>query len=129
MMQFLQHDSRKENPAGFENHLRNLFDPDDDEHVEDGENHLVVSAPSPTQDEEMEALTGIVGRKPPAITESCVDDADSEAEEICARRGCCKKPRFDSAFCSDPCGVATSEYDLFRSLQVAEEMHPSLMRT
>jgi hypothetical protein len=130
MMQFLLHDSRKEYPAGFEKHLRNLFDPYDDEDVENGENYLVASAPNPAQDEEeMEAQVGLVGRRPPALIERFADDMDSEAEEICARRGCCKKPRFDSVFCSDPCGVAALEYDLFRSLQLAEEMHPSLMRT
>lgn len=129
MMQFLQQDSRKEYPAGFEKHLTNLFDPDDDEQVQNGGNHLIASTLSPMEDEEMEAHKGIVGRKPPALAESFDDDADSETEETCTRRGCCKKPRFDSVFCSDPCGVSALEYDLFRSLEVAGEMHPSLMRT
>jgi hypothetical protein len=129
MMQFLQHDSRKEYPAGFEKHLTKLFDPDDDEQVQNGGNHPVPSTLSPKEDEEMEAHKGIVGRRPPAHPLSDDDDSYSQIEETCARRGCSKKPRFDSIFCSDSCGVSALEHDLFRSLEVAGEMHPSLMRT
>ena len=129
MMQFLQHDSQKQYPAGFEKHLTNLFDPDDDEQVQNGGNHPIPHTLSLIEDEEVEAHRGLVGRKPPAHPGSGDDDLDSQAEETCARRGCSKKPRFDSVFCSDSCGVSALEYDLLRALEVAGEMHPSLTRT
>lgn len=46
----------------------------------------------------------------------------------CIRSGCKKKPRFDSSFCSDACGVLTMEEDLLCSLQYAGEMHPYQLR-
>lgn len=132
MMQFLQQDSWKEHPAGFEQHLRNLFDPGDDTHVQNGRD--IESASSTelrvTDDEEEPGdRTSLVGRRPPTQLVEKFDE-DSQAEEsTCARDGCCRKHRFDSMFCSDSCGVSALELDLFRVLEVAGEMHPSLMRT
>lgn len=46
----------------------------------------------------------------------------------CARASCHRKPRYDSIFCSDACGISTLERDLLNSLEYSEEMHPSLLR-
>ena len=46
----------------------------------------------------------------------------------CIRIGCTNKPRFDSAFCCDGCGISTMEKDLLCSLQYAAEMHPYQLR-
>jgi hypothetical protein len=122
MIQFLENDTRKQDPAGYEQHLRNLFDPDDDEHP--GEQEELFKARSQDSQED-EAHREFVGRKPPARWPG----KDTKREEaICARRGCCKKPRFDSLFCSDACGVSELERDLLRAMYIAGELHPSLMR-
>lgn len=132
MMQFLQHDSCKKHPPGFEQHLRNLFDPDDDTHDQNGGDSESASSTELTEldgEEEPDNRIGFVGRRPPT---HLVDksDEDSQAEEsTCARDGCCQKHRFDSIFCSDSCGVCALEFDLFRVLEVAGEIHPSLMRS
>ena len=131
MTQFLEHDSRKEYPAGYGKHLRNLFDPDDDERR--AQECDLACAPSQENQEEfdIEPHQGMmVGRKPPASLAARleVDEAGSQEEMICGRKGCYKKPRFDSVFCSDSCGVSALERDLLRAMYVAEEMHPSLMR-
>jgi hypothetical protein len=47
----------------------------------------------------------------------------------CARQGCKRKPRFDSIFCSDSCGVAAIEVDLLRSFEYANDIHPALLRS
>jgi len=46
----------------------------------------------------------------------------------CAKYDCKRRPRFDSIFCSDSCGVAALEYDLLRSFEYASDIHPSLLR-
>jgi len=46
----------------------------------------------------------------------------------CIRSGCQRKPRFDSKFCSDACGVSSCEQNLLRSLEIANGMHPSQLR-
>jgi hypothetical protein len=38
------------------------------------------------------------------------------------------KHRFDSAFCSDACGVSVLESDLMQTLFDASEIHPSVLR-
>ena len=47
---------------------------------------------------------------------------------ICARNGCNEKPRFDSVFCSDACGVSALEVDLLNTLFDAGDIHPSVLR-
>lgn len=129
MIQFLQNDCRKEDPAGYEKHLRNIFDPDDDYEHSDQEADEVASTPSQKE----ETLQGMVGRKPPAnltrLGEGIETGSQLTDETVCARNGCCKKPRFDSMFCSDSCGILELEGDLLRAMYIAEEMHPSLMRS
>ena len=46
----------------------------------------------------------------------------------CARLNCAMKPRFDSIFCSDACGVSALESDLLQTLEYANVIHPSFLR-
>ena len=60
--------------------------------------------------------------------------ADQDASQFskchtCSRQGCNIKSRFDSVFCSDSCGVSTMETDLLKTLQYADKLHPSLLRS
>lgn len=116
IIQFLENDTRKEDPAGYEKHLRNLFDPVDDVHPVNN-------------DEVAGASYSMVGSEPPAKRVGTGDAHSTSDEVICAKRGCCKKPRFDSLFCSDSCGVSELERDLLRTMYIAGELHPSVMRT
>lgn len=128
MIDFLENDLRKKDPAGYEKHLKNLFDPDDDESpTRDTE---LAKAPSQESQEE-ETSQAFNGRRPPSNTRrgDSADAGSQAGDAVCAKRGCCKKPRFDSVFCSDSCGVLELERDLLRAMHIAGEMHPSLMRT
>ena len=55
--------------------------------------------------------------------------SEEPIESCCVRIGCDKEPRFDSLFCSDACGVSALETDLMWSLEYADTMHPSLLRS
>lgn len=46
----------------------------------------------------------------------------------CARPTCSKRPRHDSSFCSDACGISVLEQDLLHSLEYSEDIHPSQLR-
>ena len=67
----------------------------------------------------------------PVVLDLTKVDAQEEQPSTysCARPSCMKKPRFDSVYCSDGCGVSTLEKHLLRSLEYAEDVHPSLLRT
>jgi hypothetical protein len=60
--------------------------------------------------------------------ESKAESRDS-SKSGCARQGCKRKPRFDSIFCSDSCGVAAIEVDLLHSFEYANDIHPALLRS
>ncbi len=57
-----------------------------------------------------------------------VRSSPKSSKSHCIRPCCKNKPRFDSSFCSDACGVWTMEKDLLCSLQYANEMHPYQLR-
>jgi len=104
MMLFLQNDTSKLHPAGFEVPRRNIFDPEEDPidvFSEEGSSMDVLDLPG--------SKTG-------------------KSDVICARMDCDKRSRFDSIFCSDSCGVSTLEKDLLHSLQFAANLHPSVLR-
>jgi hypothetical protein len=104
MLVFLLNDTQKKNPTGYEEEHRNLFDPADD--FDEDEN----------PDEK-------------GTLEVNLDSNRSEQpNNTCLRPGCDNKPRFDSLFCSDACGVCTLENDLLRSFNYASDMHPSSLR-
>mmetsp|Transcript_1548 Transcript_1548/g.2480 ORF Transcript_1548/g.2480 Transcript_1548/m.2480 type:complete len:1222 (-) Transcript_1548:234-3899(-) len=66
---------------------------------------------------------------PVVLDLTAADEQEEQPTNCCARPSCTKKPRFDSVYCSDGCGVSTLEKHLLRSLEYAEDVHPSLLRT
>ena len=159
MILFLQRDSKQRYPTGFENPQLNFFDPEEDHvrlaclkdkaskvdlnslemqedsDSSDSENTSIskkedppkidqeietpVSIPSPN-----ETIQTVLGRAKAIATK-----AKKKAAKYCIRPCCKRKPRFDSAFCSDACGVSTMETDLLRSLSFANNMHPYNLRS
>lgn len=115
---FLQQDIKKVHPAGFEKPRRNIFDPEEDPEKSLGDG---TKNPPPFLISSMHS------------NEDITDDngeVDSKVKEsqVCSREGCKRKPRFDSIFCSDSCGISTLESDLLQSLQYAGKLHPSVLR-
>jgi hypothetical protein len=121
MMLFLLQDTLKEHPIGFETRRRNIFDPEEDDMPSD---ILENQVQSPSKEPENIDV----------IMDSGEPDAETEGEDekkepmVCTRNGCTKKPRFDSLFCSDSCGVSALESDLLRTFQYSSDIHPSLLR-
>jgi len=108
------------NPVGFEKELRNVFDPAEDLASEAGEMDDNEKKRAMDDHEEADAKSAI-----------SPDDETKQCEKIplqCAREGCSQKPRFDSIFCSDSCGVSALELDLLRSYQESSDIHPSVLR-
>ncbi|KAL3914079.1 MAG: hypothetical protein SGILL_006244 [Bacillariaceae sp.] len=108
MLVYLMNDTKHDKPAGYEEEQLNIFDPADDINkyqtaFEDEEN---------LQDDN-QGETNIVHQ---------------ESRETCRRSNCNNKARFDSAFCSDACGVACMQNDLLRTFSYASDMHPSTLR-
>lgn len=100
MLVFLLNDTRGKIPVGYEEEHRNMFDPADDVN----------------EVEEMDE-----GVDP--------DSSLSESSRVtCLRGDCSNKPRFDSLFCSDACGVCSLENDLLRTFNYSSDMHPSTLR-
>lgn len=156
MMMFLLRDTARAVPVGYENQPKNLLDPDEEDvlpaHMstkldesEDGDmegqncQRSVVgeiknaigevdepsSSPSVDPDEILAVPSG--GPGSPSEPGHSVSGTTHQAAR-CIRVGCTKRRRFDSAFCSDGCGVHVLELDLLRSLQDAGEIHPSVLR-
>jgi len=187
MILFLQNDTMKKYPVGFEKSRLNFFDAQEDEQafIEDSDEGNVQKAPAPVEDVGREYYkdentqeiwhsvetsdkegTGLEQAyssdtdddrsQIPALDDdkssssgTSKEDSDSEEQEktgseqqpnheksrahvnmfpVCARPCCKRRPRFDSAFCSDGCGVSTLELDVLRSLQYANEIHPYQLR-
>ena len=159
MILFLQRDSKQRYPTGFEKPQLNFFDPEEDhvrlaclkdeeskvdlhnlEMEEDSvssqsesssasngeaspnngrEMEMPVSIPSPNEN-----FQTVLGRAKAIATKP-----KKKAAKYCIRPSCKRKPRFDSAFCSDACGVSVMETDLLRSLSFANNMHPYNLRS
>ena len=110
MMLFLMNDTNKQHPAGFEVARRNIFDPEEDP---------VVCIPANSS----------VGESDKSAPNSSKEDTTGKVKDNkCSRQGCNLKPRFDSRFCSDSCGVCCLERDLLESLKFANKIHPSVLR-
>ena len=101
MMLFLMNDTTKQHPAGFEVSRRNIFDPEEDP----------VCTPANS-----------------SVGESKDGGIQHVKDNKCSRQGCNLKPRFDSRFCSDSCGVSCLEIDILESLKFANKLHPSVLR-
>lgn len=144
MMLFLLQDTLKEQPVGFEKRRRNIFDPEEDVMPDESS-----STTTPTNTKEAnEPQSGSENETEKKKSDENVNNGDkedvsiltdpldeSEGDEygkslpsVCARQGCSLKPRFDSLFCSDSCGVACLEGDLLRTFQYTSDIHPSLLR-
>ena len=126
MLLFLLQDTNREHPVGFEGRRRNIFDPEEDEMPpmdEFGTAPLPATATTPASE------TLPLSSKDQSA-ESSQDEDEDELEEpaMCVRHGCTKKPRFDSLFCSDSCGVSALESDLLRTFRYASDIHPSMLR-
>lgn len=125
MMVFLQSDTNGEFPAGYEQRRRNLFDPAEDESGDRGSPDGVVEVQDNTEP--------FAGRRAPvrkSILEKQQDPvlANQSVQFRCVRAGCTVRPRFDSMFCSDACGVAALQVDLLGALRCANDIHPALLR-
>ncbi len=159
MTLFLQWDTEREQPVGFEKRCLNFFDPaeddqdiqhfrfEDDDIEEDQNNTNKDDSNDKQQDNQCDndnpqlstALTQTShessfardnkethGRIRARTTK--VRHSPKRNRFQCIRPGCKRKPRFDSAFCSDGCGVLTMEKDLLYSLKYAIDMHPYELR-
>eukprot|EP00977_Amphora_coffeiformis_P014913 scaffold4244_cov167-Amphora_coffeaeformis.AAC.26 len=104
MLLFLERDTRRAKPIGFEKNRRNIFDPEEMQH------HQLASS---TTDGSAKERT---------------ESSSVASESLCARRGCIMKHRFDSLFCSDACGVSALESDLLEAFHEASDIHPSVLR-
>ena len=124
MMLFLQNDTCKLQPAGFEVPRRNIFDPEEDP-VDFFENS---DATEPGATSLVKELNEASHASLSSGMKSLATATSTGTSEACARVGCDKQPRFDSIFCSDSCGVSTLEKDLLHSLQYASKLHPSVLR-
>lgn len=124
MMVFLQNDTNRDFPVGYEQRRSNLFDPAED--LSD-----LRSSPDGVIDM-LDNAEFLAGRRVP-VRKVCVESQHdnflpSPGVQQCVRAGCVMRPRFDSMFCSDACGVAALEVDLLRSLQYANDIHPAHLR-
>ena len=132
IMLFLQNDSSKLHPAGFELPRRNIFDPEEDPVNDSDQSGFAKSAKSLVNRISEVARVSQSGMGGLTATYTGAADKDgvtnSKICQVCARKGCGLRPRFDSIFCSDSCGVSTLEKDLLRSLQYAMKLHPSVLR-
>jgi hypothetical protein len=137
MMLFLLQDTIREHPVGFESRRRNIFDPEEDDMpmdaIMDAESSPPVTEAFATEEVEkelttMEAAAVEVDGGEADMDEDEEDERRRKEPTICSRTGCTKKPRFDSLFCSDSCGVSSLESDLLRTFQYASDIHPSLLR-
>jgi len=122
MMLFLQLDSSRRHPIGFEKRRRNIFDPADDDLQTPASLYLPPAAPA-----YMEETDRLIGRGVTHHRKSFTGHSSAPPLK-CARGGCLFRPRFDSVFCSDACGVSALELDLYKSLQYASHMHPHTLR-
>lgn len=156
MMLFLQTDTSKRHPAGFELPRKNIFDPDEDQvyvSLHHGSTKPVKSLAGTSDGStvgQSSIMTGINEPKAAGlvdvtklVTNSLDNDADKklsidvnkddapneEKRCVCSRESCTQRPRFDSIFCSDSCGVSNLETDLLRTLQFACKLHPSILRS
>lgn len=150
MTLFLENDTNKLHPAGFDVSRRNIFDPEDDPECVPAPKDLPALSGSGKMNNRSKGDTAKnaddcnkigsdsaegVELKPTNNAlgkDNCkgvyTDTLDRKNDQVCSRDGCSKKPRFDSIFCSDSCGVSTLEGDLLKTLEYASKLHPSVLR-
>jgi hypothetical protein len=112
----------RERPVGFDKERKNIFDLEED--------------PEPEQEPTIQENERTNGNDAHHCESTEIDaivapDSKNKATRVthpCAREGCTRKPRFDSLFCSDSCGVSALELDLLRSYEESSDIHPSVLR-
>jgi hypothetical protein len=130
MKLFLQHDTQRETPVGYESRQMNILDLETSS-IETNEDDAVSDSDSDSDDNQDDDQdnededTAMISQE----SEDVVMMATSVENLVCASSSCNRRPRFDSLFCSDACGVRMSEIDLLVTLQSAEDIHPSLFRS
>jgi hypothetical protein len=127
MILFLQNDINKSHPVGFENFRRNIFDAEEDPTPVAIEDLKSESAISEIADDDENKLKGVEVLLDANAQHELTNASHENA--CCTRMGCHQKPRFDSVFCSDSCGVSALETDLLQSLKYAQELHPTVLRS
>lgn len=138
MLMFLLQDTIRSAPAGFESSRKNIFDPEEEDNEIDGEDSDDSDESSSSEDLSRKAIGSYPSEEKSHSTGSGEDVAESsesqeeespiDAPSVCSRNGCTKKPRFDSVFCSDGCGVSALESDLLRTFYYSSDIHPSSLR-
>ena len=121
----------REHPVGFEKERRNIFDPEEDPEPEQPESKESLQPPNGNDNSQPDGDTSEPEQEskqqadapPPDVLEM-----PQEESSQCARQGCTKKPRFDSVFCSDSCGLSVLELDLLHSYEESSDIHPSVLR-
>ena len=124
MMLFLLQDTLRKDPVGFENRRRNIFDPEED--AAPRNNSLSSDSPKSTRDNKIEGKNA--SEESESKSKRKTEDSEKKENLICSRHGCTRKPRFDSLFCSDSCGLSALESDLLRTFQYSSDIHPSMLR-
>ena len=125
MLLFLQRDSARTVPAGFENTIFNFFDPDTPG-VEDNDDADYAS--SVDTDVGCESNNGEPHSADGSDGNTSKDEGKATPKTCaCSRKGCNVRARFDSMFCSDGCGVSVAEGDLLKSMELAATLHPSAL--
>jgi hypothetical protein len=148
MLIFLLQDTIRCKPVGFESSRKNIFDPEEEDNEipgpdsdDNGESSCGEDqSPNTSEPDDAEKKpffdpTQELSESNESQTKESLDGDESQDEEspipescLCSRSGCRKKPRFDSAFCSDGCGVSALESDLLRTFYYASDIHPSSLR-
>ena len=133
MLLFLEQDTSKEKPVGYQHRQVNIFDPEDDliPSTDDLESESAKDddgmVDEKTNSDNGEDSDLAVGRR--LVTRKFVGVPQKANATKCASLRCSCKPRFDSIFCSDACGVASLELDLLHAFKYANDIHPTLLRT
>lgn len=142
MILFLERDIKRPCPTGFDTPQFNFFDPEEDDarlHFlggkafgdvtdtcmsdQDGEPGHITSCTEDECEKSCGSIEVVLGRY-----KSSMHTNKIKQSKYCSRERCKKKQRFDSAFCSDACGVNVMQSDLLRSLNFANGMHPCRLR-
>jgi len=133
MMLFLQNDTSRLHPVGFETPRRNIFDPEDDPVYIDSSHESVLqyqkSGKNSTTDLGAKSVDITDEKLPRDGSDNSVKLFFANQRQGCIRQGCNQKCRYDSRFCSDSCGVSTLEADLLKTLKYASKLHPPALRS
>jgi hypothetical protein len=134
MMNFLVRDTRREVPVGYEKQPKNYIDPEVSFGSSPAAHPARGTVPGGDSDEAIPDDGSIEERSFSSASSTHGESPEGQDQRSvsvhtrCARKGCTKRPRFDSLFCSDGCGILAMEMDLLLSFQDAGELHPSVLR-